>query len=154
MALDPAVMALFSEAFDQIERVAAIGSEGEDLSSAFVYSGGHAAEMQKNIPAIHLTPEAAVKDWQAAAAGWLTGEAAETFRFSEVPKLEKLVMTETDELGCQRLTATRYGVTSRLAVLTRWSGPAAVAKTDGPSKKRQKRKARTKTKPAAKRRKR
>ena len=154
MALDPAVMALFSEAFDQIERVAAIGRDGEDLSSAFVYSGGHFSEMQKNIPAIHLTPEAAVKDWQAVAAGWLTGEAAETFRFSEVPKLEKLVMTETDDLGCQRLTATRYGVTSRLAVLTRWSGPAAVAEPSRPAKKRQKPKPSTKAKRPANRRKR
>lgn len=117
---DPAIIALFNAAIDNIEKVARVApAESDDLAAAFVYSGGSFPDAQRQIPAIHLTVAAAVDDWQERVAAYLRGEQAATFRFAEVPKVKKLIMTETGEDGGQRLTATRYGVTSKVTVLSR-----------------------------------
>lgn len=111
-------MALLNTAIDEIERVALVGKDGEDLATAFVYSGGHNAEPQKNIPALHLTQAGAVADWQRHAVAFLKTERAATFRFAEIPKIERMMMTEKEDLG-MRIAVTRYGVTSKIAVLSK-----------------------------------
>ena len=137
---DPATIALFNAAIDKIEKVARVApKDGDDLAMAFVYSGGSfpGDAPQRQIPAIYLTAAAAVEDWQERIAAYLRSERADTFRFAEVPKLEKLIMTEMGEEGAQRLTATRYGVTSKVAVLSR-PVPATVteALSGKPSRRR------------------
>ncbi len=117
----PDTITLFSAAFDKIEKIARIDNTGgNELASGYIYSGGSFAgdAPQKQIPAIYLTPGAAVDDWRDRAVAWLTAERAATFRFSELPKLEKLIMTEMGDEGAQRLTATRYGITSKIAALS------------------------------------
>ena len=129
MAPDPALIAQLNAAIDMIEvhASAKVSNVGDDLVAVFVYSGGHDAELQKNIPSLHLTPAGAIEDWQAQAIAWLTLERAATFRFAEVPRVEKLVMTEKED-GGMRLAATRYGVMSKIAVLTRKSNAKAKVK--------------------------
>jgi len=120
MALDPAVMAMMNAALDVIEKRsgAKTATEGDDLGTFYVYSGGTADIHNPNIPAIYLAQDAAVADWREQMVAKLMAERAATFRFVEVPKLEKLLMTETGEGGGQRIATTRYGVSSRIAILS------------------------------------
>ena len=150
---DQATIAMFNTALDRIEKVARVApKEGDDLATAFVYSGGHfqGDKPQQQIPAIYLSPEPAVDDWCDHILAFLAIEQAATFRFAEIPKLEKLIMTETGEDGAQRLTATRYGVTSKMAVLSRLE-PATLAAAPSRKSKPKPRKKAAKAKPARRR---
>ena len=140
MALDPAVMTMLNAAIDEIERVARVGKDGDDIATAFVYSGGHHAELQKDIPALHVTQAGAVADWKGQAIAWLTAERAATFRFTDIPKIERLMMTEKEFLG-MRIAITRYGVTSKIAVLSR-KAEAEIAEQVQPEKARKAKSAR------------
>ncbi|MDO8533523.1 MAG: hypothetical protein Q7S17_02115 [Xanthobacteraceae bacterium] len=113
-------MAMINTALDSVEARsgAKIATDGEDLATIYVYSGGASDTHNQNIPAIYLMQDAAVADWRERMIERLVAERAATFRFVEAPKIEKLIMTETGEDGGQRLTATRYGVASRIAVLS------------------------------------
>lgn len=125
MALAEADKALFGAALDGIARAGFRLSSDKgapQLAEFYVWSGGSDEKHSEHIPAIFLKADEAVEQWTDCVTarlkypGGLTPAA--TFRFSEPPVLVKLNMTEHDgELG-QRLSAVRYGVRSRIAILT------------------------------------
>lgn len=135
---------LLNAALDQIERVAAIETDGEPVKTAFIYSGGSAPEHTEHIPALCTEADKAVDMWRRALTEFMEAQPnPRAFRFLEPPKVTKFVMT-SDEGGGQRLAGVRYGVSSRIGVIS-VSKPKAV-KAKKPTSKAGKRPTKAKRK--------
>lgn len=119
---DSAIRGELSAALDAIERCAELVSDGEVLHEIFICSGGRSEKHMENIPAIYLDPAAAVRDWRDRVCEWIEEERVARIKFLEAPKCERLLMTESDAAGAQRLTATRYGATAKIALIERKPG--------------------------------
>jgi hypothetical protein len=135
VAADPS----FGQALDAIERAGYRLSGDKDakpISESYVCSGGVSSDRPENIQALFLKSEDAVASWQAEMLRFLAAEVVTAFRFSEVPQLAKLNMTEHDGQLGQRLSAVRYGVRSRAAVLTVHSTKPPSRKVRRPARKR------------------
>ena len=118
MMLDIASKETFSAALDAIRAAGfELAAEGKPITEINVYSGGAHDLEQTNIPALFTMPQAAMESWRDTVLTWFAGSNVKTFRFTMVPKLEKFIMTEMGEAGAQRLSAIRWGVSSRVAVL-------------------------------------
>lgn len=125
----------FKAALDQLSQQAALVGEGDAVEESFVYSGGRHDEHQEEVPGLYLSEVAAIDSWRRFAQGYLFSHGAKTFRFVQAPKLERFQITMADDLNTHRIASHRFGVRSKIAIVTKREA------ADGASKKPRKRKA-------------